>query len=68
MFPALKQTLEAVIAGETFRADELPQPTVDERKPSEEESESEQSAKQDLPQQGTEWRGFEKRVYRKKKK
>jgi hypothetical protein len=37
MFPELKQTLEAVIAGETFRADELPQPTVDERKPPSEE-------------------------------
>ena len=66
MFPALKQTLEAVIAGETFRADELPQPTAAERKPpEEEESESEQSAKQDSPQHGTEWQGFEKNVYRK---
>jgi hypothetical protein len=39
MFPELKQTLEAVIAGETFRADELPQPTAAERKPPEEEPE-----------------------------
>jgi hypothetical protein len=69
MFPNLKQTLEAVLAGETFRADELPQPTPAERKPpEEEESESEQPAKQDLPQQGTEWQGFDKRAYRKKKK
>ncbi|MFZ1072663.1 MAG: type ISP restriction/modification enzyme [Verrucomicrobiia bacterium] len=37
IFPELKQTLEAVIAGETFRADELPQPTLDERKPPGEE-------------------------------
>ncbi len=43
IFPQLKQTLEAVIAGETFRAEELPQPTADERKPpSEETSEHEQ--------------------------
>ena len=39
MFPELKQTLEAVIAGETFRADELPQPTAGERKPPSEEEE-----------------------------
>ncbi|MGD1088343.1 MAG: type ISP restriction/modification enzyme [Verrucomicrobiota bacterium] len=41
MFPELKQTLEAVIAGETFRADELPQPTPDERKPPSEEEPAE---------------------------
>ena len=39
IFPNLKQTLEAVIAGETFRADELPQPTATERKPPSEEEE-----------------------------
>jgi len=33
VFPELKQTLEAVIAGEIFRADELPQPTASERNP-----------------------------------
>ena len=33
MFPELKQTLEAVIAGETFRADELPKPAANERRP-----------------------------------
>jgi hypothetical protein len=58
--------LEFTIESKNLRT--VPQPTVDERKPPEEESESEQSAKQDLPQQGTEWRGFGKRVYRKKKK
>lgn len=33
MFPELQQTLEAIVAGETFRAGELPQPTVTERQP-----------------------------------
>lgn len=33
MFPELKQTLEAIIAGETFRADELPKPAAKERRP-----------------------------------
>jgi hypothetical protein len=37
MFPEMDQTLEAVVAGETFRADELPQPTAEERKPPGEE-------------------------------
>ena len=43
VFPELKQTLEAVIVGELFRAGELPQPTLDERKPpSNEEEETNQ--------------------------
>jgi type ISP restriction-modification system protein/N-6 DNA methylase len=43
MFPELEQTLESIIARETFGSDELPQPTADERKPpSEEISENEQ--------------------------
>lgn len=33
MFPELRQTLEAIVAGETFRAEELPQPTAAERQP-----------------------------------
>jgi hypothetical protein len=33
MFPELKQTLVAIIARETFRADELPQPAANERRP-----------------------------------
>lgn len=33
MFPELEQTLEAIVARETFRADELPQPTASERQP-----------------------------------
>jgi len=41
MFPELEQTLAAIVAGETFRADELPQPTADERKPPSEEEPSE---------------------------
>jgi hypothetical protein len=41
MFPELEQTLESIVAGETFRADELPQPTADERKPPSEEEPSE---------------------------
>jgi hypothetical protein len=49
IFPNLKQTLEAVIAGETFRADELPQPTVDERKPPDVESEKPPMEQQELP-------------------
>jgi hypothetical protein len=48
-FPELKQTLEAVIAGETFRADELPQPTAAERKPPEEEPEAPTHEQQQLP-------------------
>jgi hypothetical protein len=40
IFPELRKTLEAVIAGETFRADELPQPTATERKPPSEEEET----------------------------
>jgi len=40
MFPELKQTLEAVVAGEDFRADELPQPTALERQPPSQEEES----------------------------
>ena len=39
MFPKLTQTLEAIVAGETFRADELPQPTASERKPPSDEEE-----------------------------
>jgi Type ISP C-terminal specificity domain/N-6 DNA Methylase len=39
MFPELQQTLEAVVTGEAFRADELPQPTVLERRPPSEEEE-----------------------------
>jgi len=49
LFPELKQTLEAVIAGETFRADELPQPTAAERKPPEEESEPATHKQPELP-------------------
>ncbi|MGH7950636.1 MAG: type ISP restriction/modification enzyme, partial [Limisphaerales bacterium] len=42
-FPELEKLLASIVAGETFRADELPQPTADERKPpSEEASEHEQ--------------------------
>jgi hypothetical protein len=33
MLPEMTQTLEAIVAGETLRADELPQPTAGERKP-----------------------------------
>jgi Type ISP C-terminal specificity domain/N-6 DNA Methylase len=43
MFPELEQTFAAIVASETFRADELPQPTTDERPPpSAEESEVQQ--------------------------
>jgi hypothetical protein len=31
MFPELRQTLDAIVAGPTFHADELPQPTTEER-------------------------------------
>jgi len=69
MFPELEQTLEAVITGETFRADELPQPTAGERQPpSEEPSESEQGGEQELKPQVKQWRKFDNRVYRKKRK
>jgi len=53
MFPGLKQTLEAVIAGETFRADELPQPTAAERKPPEEEPEPSQQVQTEIPLRAT---------------
>ena len=49
VFPELKQTLEAVIAGEIFRADELPQPTASERNPPVEESEAPTHEQQELP-------------------
>ncbi|MEO6034899.1 MAG: hypothetical protein ABIQ35_06575 [Verrucomicrobiota bacterium] len=42
MFPELEQTLVAIVASETFSADELPMPTTIERKPPEEESETDQ--------------------------
>jgi hypothetical protein len=41
MFPELQRTLESIVACETFHADELPQPTADERKPPSEEEPSE---------------------------
>lgn len=66
MFPKLKQTLEAVIAGETFRADELPQPTAAERKPPEEETDNEQTAEQEMPVQAKETEvNFPKEFYKK---
>jgi hypothetical protein len=69
MFPALKQTLETVIAGETFRADELPQPTAAERKPPEEEPEEAQTAEQEIPRQEKEIEvNFPKHFYQKRKK
>jgi hypothetical protein len=67
LFPELKQTLEAVIAGEAFRADELPQPTAAERKPPEED-ESEQSAEPEMPVQAKETEViFPKEFYKKPK-
>jgi hypothetical protein len=40
LFPELRETLAAVVAGETFRADELPQPTPAERQPPGEEDDA----------------------------
>ena len=40
LFPELRDTLAAVVAGETFRADELPQPTPAERQPPGEEEDA----------------------------
>jgi hypothetical protein len=43
MFPELKAVFDEAIGGETFRADELPQPSDDERRaPGEEEPEAQQ--------------------------
>jgi hypothetical protein len=68
MFPELKQTLEAVIAGETFRADELPKPKVEERQPPSEEKEEAVTSEQEIPKQAKETEvKFPKHFYKKTK-
>jgi hypothetical protein len=69
MFPELEKTLEAIVASETFRADELPQPTADEHKPPSEEKEEAITSEPEIPMQVTETVvNFPKHFYKKHKK
>lgn len=65
-FPELEKTLASIVAGETFRADELPSPTAAERKPPSEEPDEPQTAEQDLQKQEKETKvNFPKEFYKK---